>query len=614
MKILYNICDFFPEGRNFLIISAFFAMTTGSSQSQVAQLGVPQYTNGQWMIRYNQPQTREKFIISTSSQGLTLKTMLVGPEAEDLYVFFHLKLDKPIKGLTFDYELTGDAALMPITLFDAAANELWHFNGQGVSPGKVELRDLKVRGQVVFRIRRNRSVELPEGWSHSISNLELVTDNQKPVTDKDGFIVIDNINEFRGYASESNVKVRLKPGAYQINKALFRKFIEFTGNNSNYDMNGAKIMVDTKLFSQFGVALGGGEAMIYCVMGLSGNQITMEGPYIETYGNQPGIQSRNKIFNITGSCITLKNAEVRTEGSSPWGYGSLYGISGGDVRKMNGIRVGWPAKNVKLIGCKVHMRAMGHAIFVQGAENTLIEDCHVDGLLRTTDDILEETSGYAFDKKFVARGRGYIEGVVVGDDGKILPGEMLSLSEDGIRMYPQAGAGQLTGSTTIKNCTVTKMRRGICTGLSAAGDKVINCQVSNCVSAGFNIGGNDILINCRSDAKYAESLCLANVNSKNSKVELEISDCREKMGNNLLAKINGSDHNVTITTSDPEFLPDDLTIELSSTRGYGGPRGGAKASATNIKLKNKTTVPVVLLPGTVNAIIESIGKVENRIL
>ena len=62
---------------------------------------------------------------------------------------------------------------------------------------------------------------------------------------------------------------------------------------------------------------------------------------------------------------------------------------------MNGIRVGYPSKGSKLINCRVHMRAMGHAIFVQGAEDTLIEDCHVDGLLRPTNEILAETSGLA---------------------------------------------------------------------------------------------------------------------------------------------------------------------------------------------------------------------------
>lgn len=158
------------------------------------------------------------------------------------------------------------------------------------------------------------------------------------------------------------------------------------------------------------------------------------------------------------------------------------GLGGGDVRKMNGTRVGHPAKNVKLIGCKVNMRVRGHAIFLQGEENTLIVDCHVDGLLQTTNAILKETSGYMFDKDFYAKKPKhehklcYVEGTVIGVDGKILPGEIISLSEDGIRMYPKYNEHKIK-NTIVENCTVTQMRRGICTRLSTSGDKAINCVV-----------------------------------------------------------------------------------------------------------------------------------------
>lgn len=336
--------------------------------------------------------------------------------------------------------------------------------------------------------------------------------------------------------------------------------------------------------------------------------------YIETYGDTPGIQSRNKIFNLTGKNVTLKNVEVRTSGSSPWGYGSFYGLGGGDVKKMNGIRIAWPGENIKVIGCKVHMRAMGHAIFVQGAKNTLIEDCHVDGLLRTTDDILAETSGYAFEKDFKAKRGGYIEGVIVAEDGKYLPGEMFSLSEDGIRVYPQAqkGADTQTGSTTIKNCTVTKMRRGICTGLNTAGDKVINCKVTNCYATGFNVGNLDTLINCSADAKYAEAFCVPYTNAKNAFVDMEILDSRDGMKNKLLAKVNGMDHKVSIKTSDSSFIPEDMIIKLSTSESYGGPWNGGIPNAVNISLKNETNTKVLLLSGTIKPQIESKGKVINQ--
>jgi hypothetical protein len=424
------------------------------------------------------------------------------------------------------------------------------------------------------------------------------------------FIEIDNLKDLQVYSKKNNVKVKLKPGNYQIDDAENIRFMTFTGNNTHFDFTGCQFMVDTRLFSRTDLTKSDDGNSLYCAIEISGKNIIMERLYIETYGGQPGCQSKNKIFNIVGEDVTLKNVELRTDGSSPWGYGYLYGLGGGDVRKMNGIRVGYPAKNVKLIGCQVHARAMGHSIFLQGAENTVIEDCHVDGLLRTTDAILAETSGYGFDKNFYAGKGGYIEGTTVADDGKILPGEIISLSEDGIRMYPEY-KGHPTLNTTVKNCTVFQMRRGICTGLSTSGDKVIDCQVRSCVAAGFNVGNNDTLINCSADAKYAEAFCVPYSKAKNAYVEMEILDSRNGIANNLLAAINGSGHNVIIKTSNPSFIPESLQIELSTRKGYAYyQRSGV--GATNIKLVNQTKAKVLLLPGTTNPQVKSEGEIINQ--
>lgn len=427
---------------------------------------------------------------------------------------------------------------------------------------------------------------------------------------KKDFTEIDNLAELNSYSDKDNVNIKLKPGNYQIDDAQSIRFMTFTGNNTHFDLIGCRFMVDTKLFTRTDLKKSEDGNSLYCAIEISGKHVLMEGLYIETYGGQPGRQSKNKIFNIVGEDVTLKNVEVRTAGSSPWGYGALYGIGGGSgVRKMNGIRVGYPAKNVKLIGCKVHARAMGHSIFLQGAAYTLIEDCHVDGLLRTTDAILAETSGYAFDKGFYAGKGGYIEGTTVAEDGKILPGEIISLSEDGIRMYPEYH-GHKTKNTTIKNCTVFQMRRGICTGLSTSGDKVINCQARSCVAAGFNVGNNDTLINCSADAKYAEAFCVPYNKAANAYVEMEILDSRNGMANHLLAAINGTGHHVIIKTSNPAFIPESFKIELSTRNGYAHyQRSGT--NATDIKLNNQTETKVLLLPGTVNEEVKSKGAVES---
>jgi hypothetical protein len=445
----------------------------------------------------------------------------------------------------------------------------------------------------------------------------LVTKQKKDTTIqlvKKEFLTVNTLSEFNKYIDKDGVRVKLKPGNYQIDNAEKIRFIEITGNDSHYDLTGVRLMVDTKLFSRKGLVKSDDGNGMYCAIEISGNNTIFEGLYIETYGDAAGRQSKNKIFNVVGENIVLKNVEVRTSGSSPWGYGYLYGLGGGDVRKMNGIRVGYPAKNVTLIGCKVHMRAMGHAIFLQGADNTLIEDCHVDGLLRTTDAILAETSGYAFDRQFFAikprhpHKKGYVEGTVIRDDGKILQGEVVSLSEDGIRMYPEY-KGHLTKNTTVKNCTVFQMRRGICTGLNNLGDKVINCVVKDCVATGFNVGNEDVLINCSANAKYGEAFGVPYTNAKNASVEINILDSRNGMANDMLAKINGTGHHIVIKTKDQKFIPENMAIKLSVWEGYGNYNPNATMHATDIKLVNETVTKVLTHKGTENLEADSKGEV-----
>lgn len=406
-------------------------------------------------------------------------------------------------------------------------------------------------------------------------------------------VVIASLDELRAYAAKDGVKVRLKPGVYRLDRATEHHFIRFTGHDSHFDLRGVTLQIDNRLFRQFGVRAG--PDGFYCVIDLVGDRIVFEGLATENVGDVPGIGSRNKIINVSGSDVTVRDVVVTTSGSSPWGYGSLYGISGGDVRKMNGIRVGAPAKNVKLIGCRVHMRAMGHAIFVQGAEGTLIQDCHVDGLLKPTKTILAEKSGYAFDRKFLANGRDYIEGVKVGAEGQILPDEMIALSEDGIRMYDRGGPDRTpTGSTTIVDCTVTRMRRGICTGLGPAADTVINCEARECVAAGFNVGSGDTLENCRADAKFSEALCLPYMASRAAKVDLEILDSREGLpsANTVIAVINGRGHDVRLRARQAEFVPEGFTVELATQRGYAFYQRNQAPLAADIALRNETRAQV----------------------
>ena len=56
----------------------------------------------------------------------------------------------------------------------------------------------------------------------------------------------------------------------------------------------------------------------------------------------------------------------------------------------------------------------------------------------------------------------------------------------------------------------------------------------------------------------------------------------------IVVFLNGQGHNVSVKTSDPSFIPEDLVIKLSTTESYGGPWRGGIPNAVNISLNNQT--------------------------
>ncbi len=112
------------------------------------------------------------------------------------------------------------------------------------------------------------------------------------------------------------------------------------------------------------------------------------------------------------------------------------------------------------------------------------------------------------------------------------------------------------------------MRRGICTGLGPAADRVIDCEVLDCIAAGFNTGSGDTLENCRANARFAEALSCPYQMSRDVQVDLRILDSRGGSANDLLATINGSGHVVRLHTENDEFIPSSMVIALGTRRGY----------------------------------------------
>ncbi|MBT9371138.1 right-handed parallel beta-helix repeat-containing protein [Rhizobium sp. CSW-27] len=553
------------------------------------QLGIPQVIENGWMVRLNHPDNAKTFDFDMTGSGFKVVTA-ANSATLPAHISVHRKLDTSVSALRFILDAEGDLSENTIILYDAAANELWRHQG-ALTKTAIELTGLHLNGEIVFRILRGKGAP---GAAYTISGIETAADVTPPVIAPDGFTLVDTLDALRGYARLDNVRVRLKPGTYRLDKALYQHFVEFSGNDSQFDMTGVRIQANTELFSPFGVIPGVGG--FYSVIDLTGDRVGIEGGYFETYGDKPGLQPRNKILNITGDDVTLNGTTIQTSGSVPWGYGSLFGISGDPVRKMNGIRVGAPADRVILRNCTVHMRAMGHGIFIQGAADTLIDGCKIDGLLRSTNDILAETTGFAAERDFKIKGSG--EGVLPDANGRIPRGDMVSLSEDGIRLYDKSGTTR-TGKTTIRNATVVGMRRGICTGFGVGGNLIVNSTVRDTIQAGFHVGSGDIVIGGKADAKYSEALSIAQNSYQGARVELEILDSRGGNGNDLLAQINGSQHRVTLHSSQAKFVPAAMVVEFATNRGFLGKLDNYGADrpdglASDIELLNLTPAKVNL--------------------
>lgn len=405
--------------------------------------------------------------------------------------------------------------------------------------------------------------------------------------------VVRSLADLRLHLARDGARIRLAPGTYRLDTADSENFLHFTGNDSRFDFSGVRLEVDTALLARFKVGTN--------ILMLSGTRIVLEGLALETTGGlAPGEGCR--AISITGDGVVVRDVSLRLEGSYPYGYGSFFGIGQGSSippRKLNGIRVG--GLDNQVINCRVIMRCFGHAIFIRGGQRALIKDCHVEGALRRTDDILAEKAGPAFDRKFIQF------------TGQPLPaGELTSLSEDGIRAYPDDPLiPRRTQDIRVENCRVVRMRRAICLAFAAGQNEIVGCEVTEAERAGYHIGSNTTVRACRGDALYAQVLDISSSGSKGARAEVEVLDSRAHYGHSLLAKINGTGHQVTLLPSEPGAVPPTLSIELGTDRGFGEGRM-SDPRAERVTLTNRTAASVVLHDAASKSVVTTSGAVDDR--
>jgi len=415
---------------------------------------------------------------------------------------------------------------------------------------------------------------------------------------------IHSLEELDAFASQNGNKVKLAPGTYRlieflnadsISQRLERKqypYFNFSGNNNTFDFEGVKLEIDTRLRELLKHPIHTNEIV------LSGDSNILKGLEIIHVGD--GLSPGGASFCVDGEGNTVSNFTLRVQGSFPYGYGDLFGKGGPDVirhKKHSGFLVNGSYNNI--LNCKLYMRSFGHGFYIQkSAGNLYFENCYVEGEVRSTDEILKETKGPAFDVNFRTW--------TPNREGKyvVTPGYMKSLCEDGFRTYGQ------NENITFINCTA-KYTRGGFELRTNGGVRLENCTTIGTERA-YWVGNDAVIKNCKGDANYGPLLFLE---GSNVEVELEVMPTESDRIVHALATIQGKNNKVILRPYNGEDRKQPLPILV----GYTHPEHGeamspyGEAPCVDLNLTNETQMPVILGAKAENCTVESKGKIEEEV-
>ena len=215
-------------------------------------------------------------------------------------------------------------------------------------------------------------------------------------------VLVKSLAELAPYLDDDKVDVRLAAGTYWIKEKDLKKdylqketnivgrksrsLLLFEGNGSTYDFTGVTIKVETAVFKA-----AGRNHKVYEVHTVGNDNViknlTLED--VGEIGDNPAKGANSIVMDGKGNRIEGFNVSIT--GSFPYGYGDIFGKGGGPVishRKHSACLVRGDSNHVK--GCKFKQTSYGHCIYFQAANDPFIEDCYIEGELRTTDEVLAE--------------------------------------------------------------------------------------------------------------------------------------------------------------------------------------------------------------------------------
>lgn len=433
--------------------------------------------------------------------------------------------------------------------------------------------------------------------------------------------IVGSLSDLLPYLEKDNVDVKLKPGTYNITtqdiaKGLYKEettvkntsavLLLFKGTNSTYDFTNVTINVGTKVLQAFG------NKQVY-ILQIIGNNNVLKNLTLANVGSlhdAPNKRACNLVMD--GAYNKIEGFYVTTKGSFPYGYGDIFGKGGKTVikhRKHSACLIRGESNHLK----NTHFthRSYGHCVFMQAANNALIEGCLIEGEVRKTDDMLAETSGPAFDVDFMTVW-GY----------KIPKGYMLSTGEAGIRAYNGGNTiidgkkyKRGTSNPTVINNTIKNMRTGV-TLAHATGKKLVkNCVAIGCEN-GFSLGSGKA-INCSADCSFGPAYSTTYEKDKKYHADITILPATTPYynGSGSIAYIGGSEHEITLKGSE-EVVEEGLAIKVGGDKNNLRLLNGNFPHQNNFKgfdfeLENLTNYPVVLSKKSYRVKVKSVGKVTD---
>ena len=348
---------------------------------------------------------------------------------------------------------------------------------------------------------------------------------------------VSNLRELREAVQKSNHTIVMKRGRYSLTDLPSRRrSLACSGSNNTITLSGVYVNAPV-----------GSTRRSYIT--ISGDNNTFRGGTFEdTYRN--GLKTitdfsrYNKdrsrlarglggsaVFAITGDNNTVLGTTLTVRGSFPYGYGSIYGIGADTVYGLDkrcGILITGQGNTID--GCEVQQRAFGHGIYMQPPANrTTIRNTLVEGVMRPSKDLYRETDP----KDLPARSRYRLP---LSRNRPIPKDVMLPLAEDGIRAYSRSG------SVTVENCTVRRMRGGIRLYLARSAT-VKNSTAVDCGNTNFNLPNGGTVTGSAGNFSFCP-LSDFRLSRSRQKIELTILPSPRAVGPHNLADILGDGHNI----------------------------------------------------------------------